>query len=301
MAREYIAACAYMQAREYEKQGEAALTPQTDSITAMKRDAFRRYGRSWSGAFSECNKFGSVQGLVALAESKYTREALNYHLLVGMGKWCATEQGNMFLDRCVAASAKRAVPPWVFKLREFDNPSLLPDDAEFNPAETKEEIRRHFDAIVEFSELEQFIDVPVKHYSSGMYMRLGFAIAVHVDPEILLVDEVLAVGDEAFTHKCLDKFAEFRRRGKTILLVTHNLLLVERFCDEALWLDAGHVRGEGDPRRIVSAYLSDIAETDTLDVSATVLWWFGTPVPESYESRPLLEAFAPTLVPEAVG
>ena len=85
----------------------------------------------------------------------------------------------------------------------------------------------------------EFIDAPVKTYSSGMYMRLGFAVAIHVDPDVLLVDEVLAVGDEGFTHKCLDKFAEFKRRSKTILLVTHSLSLVERFCDEAVWLDAG--------------------------------------------------------------
>ena len=102
--------------------------------------------------------------------------------------------------------------------------------------------RRRFDEIVEFAELEDFIDAPVKTYSSGMYMRLGFAVAIHVDPDVLLVDEVLAVGDEGFTHKCLDKFGEFRRRGKTILLVTHSLGLVERFCDEALWLDEGQAR-----------------------------------------------------------
>ena len=82
-------------------------------------------------------------------------------------------------------------------------------------------------------------------------MRLGFAVAIHVDPDVLLVDEVLAVGDEGFTHKCLDKFAEFRRRGKTILLVTHSLDLVERFCDEALWLDEGQMRvaGRSEARR----------------------------------------------------
>ena len=85
----------------------------------------------------------------------------------------------------------------------------------------------------------------MKTYSSGMYMRLGFAVAIHVDPDVLLVDEVLAVGDEGFTHKCLDKFAEFKRRGKTILLVTHSLGLVERFCDEALWLDARPDEGAG--------------------------------------------------------
>ena len=110
-----------------------------------------------------------------------------------------------------------------------------------------------------FAELEDFIDAPVKTYSSGMYMRLGFAVAINVDPDVLLVDEVLAVGDEAFTHKCLDKFADFRRRGRTVLLVTHSLDLVTRFCDEALWLDHGRVRAQGDPERVVDAYLLDVA------------------------------------------
>src|SRR5258707_14578717 len=123
---------------------------------------------------------------------------------------------------------------------------------------TKREIQTRFDEIVDFAELREFIDAPVKTYSSGMYMRLGFAVAIHVDPDVLLVDEVLAVGDEGFTHKCLDKFAEFRRRNKTILLVTHSLSLVERFCDQALWLDEGHAKGHGDPRRVVDAYLSAV-------------------------------------------
>jgi hypothetical protein len=89
-------------------------------------------------------------------------------------------------------------------------------------------------------------------------MRLGFAVAIHVDPDVLLVDEVLAVGDEGFTHKCLDKFAEFKRRGRTILLVTHALGLVERFCDEALWMDGGRIRGIGDPKRVIGAYITDV-------------------------------------------
>jgi ABC-type polysaccharide/polyol phosphate transport system ATPase subunit len=125
---------------------------------------------------------------------------------------------------------------------------------------TKSEIRQRFDEIVDFAELREFIDAPVKTYSSGMYMRLGFAVAIHVDPDVLLVDEVLAVGDEGFTHKCLDKFAEFRRRGKTILLVTHSLNLVERFCDDALWLDAGRAMAHGDPKRVVGAYLTKVEE-----------------------------------------
>jgi ABC-type polysaccharide/polyol phosphate transport system ATPase subunit len=127
---------------------------------------------------------------------------------------------------------------------------------------TRREIQDRFDDIVEFAELREFINAPVKTYSSGMYMRLGFAVAIHVDPDVLLVDEVLAVGDEGFTHKCLDKFAEFRRGGKTILLVTHSLSLVERFCDDALWLDGGHVRGQGDPRRVVDAYLTAVERSE---------------------------------------
>jgi ABC-type polysaccharide/polyol phosphate transport system ATPase subunit len=133
---------------------------------------------------------------------------------------------------------------------------------------TKRDVSRRFDEIVEFAELKEFIDAPVKTYSSGMYMRLGFAVAIHVDPDVLLVDEVLAVGDEAFTHKCLDKFGEFRRRGKTILLVTHSLGLVERFCDEALWLDAGAVRAGGDPRRVVAAYITDVARSEERQLRA---------------------------------
>ena len=133
---------------------------------------------------------------------------------------------------------------------------------------SKREIARRFDEIVEFAELQDFIDAPVKTYSSGMYVRLGFAVAITVDPDVLLVDEVLAVGDEAFTHKSLDKFAELRRRGKTILLVTHSLNLVEKFCDDVLWLDGGTVRGEGDPRRVVSEYITDVAKSEEKTLAA---------------------------------
>jgi ABC-type polysaccharide/polyol phosphate transport system ATPase subunit len=134
---------------------------------------------------------------------------------------------------------------------------------------TKREVTERFEEIVEFAEMKDFIDAPVKTYSSGMYMRLGFAVAIHVDPEVLLVDEVLAVGDEGFTHKCLDKFGEFKRRGKTILLVTHSLGLVERFCDEALWLDAGRIKGSGDPKRIVGAYITDVERREEVELAAT--------------------------------
>ena len=133
---------------------------------------------------------------------------------------------------------------------------------------TKREIAGRFDEIVEFAEIEDFIDSPVKTYSSGMYMRLGFAVAVHVDPDVLLIDEVLAVGDEGFSLKCLDKFADFKRRGKTIVLVTHGLSLVERYCDEAVWVDAGRVRGRGDPRHVVHAYTTDVAGSEERTLAA---------------------------------
>jgi hypothetical protein len=99
-------------------------------------------------------------------------------------------------------------------------------------------------------------------------MRLGFAVAIHVDPDVLLVDEVRAVGDAGVTHKCLDKFSDFRRRGKTILLVTHSLGLVERFCDEALWLDAGSMKGMGDPKRIIGAYITNVEQSEEAQLAA---------------------------------
>src|SRR6187401_630415 len=127
---------------------------------------------------------------------------------------------------------------------------------------SKREIEKRFDEIVEFAELADFIDEPVKTYSSGMYMRLGFSVAINVDPDVLLVDEVLAVGDEGFTHKCLDKFSDFKRRGRTVLLVTHSLGLVERFCDEAIWIDEGRKKTEGDPTRVIDMYVSDVEKQE---------------------------------------
>jgi len=130
---------------------------------------------------------------------------------------------------------------------------------------SKKEISAKFDEIVAFAELEDFIDAPVKTYSSGMYMRLGFAIAINVNPDILLIDEVLAVGDASFVPKCLDRIDDFRRRQKTILFVSHDLTTVAKICDDVAWLKGGRVQAVGEPKRIVDAYLQDVAEKQEKD------------------------------------
>jgi ABC-type polysaccharide/polyol phosphate transport system ATPase subunit len=124
---------------------------------------------------------------------------------------------------------------------------------------SKREVRQHLDEIIRFAELEGFIDEPVKTYSSGMYLRLGFSVAVHADPDILLIDEILAVGDEGFFQKCYDKLAAFRRRGKTIILVSHELSMVSRWCDTVLWLEDGRVREQGMPQRVIDLYRQHVA------------------------------------------
>lgn len=129
---------------------------------------------------------------------------------------------------------------------------------------SKRDIRRRFDEIVHFADLEDFIDAPVRTYSTGMYMRLGFSVAVHVDPDILLVDEVLAVGDEVFVGKCLQKMDDFKKQGKTIVVVGHDLGLVEQWCDTALLLAGGHVTAQGDPSDVVAAYRRSLVEDGAL-------------------------------------
>ena len=120
------------------------------------------------------------------------------------------------------------------------------------------ETRERFDDMVDFAELREFVDTPVKRYSSGMYMRLGFSVAIYSNPEILLVDEVLSVGDAYFQEKCLAKMDEFRRSGVTIVVVSHSMDLVTEFCDRVLLIDAGRVTGEGAPSEMVEQYLSAV-------------------------------------------
>ena len=124
----------------------------------------------------------------------------------------------------------------------------------------KAEIKKKFDEIVAFAEVEKFIDTPVKRYSSGMYVRLAFAVAAHLEPEILLVDEVLAVGDAQFQKKCLGKMGEVAKEGRTVLFVSHNMGAIENLCEKSLWLDGGSVRNIGPSYDIIQQYLSSLRE-----------------------------------------
>jgi lipopolysaccharide transport system ATP-binding protein len=124
------------------------------------------------------------------------------------------------------------------------------------------EIEAKFDEIVAFAEVERFIETPVKHYSSGMYVRLAFAVAAHLEPEILLVDEVLAVGDAGFQKKCLGKMGEVAKGGRTVLFVSHNMAAIESLCTRCAWLDGGRLVDEGQPATVVSRYLDQLKVTN---------------------------------------
>jgi lipopolysaccharide transport system ATP-binding protein len=130
----------------------------------------------------------------------------------------------------------------------------------------RSEIAAKFDEIVAFADTEKFLDTPVKHYSSGMYMRLAFAIAAHLEPEILIVDEVLAVGDAEFQKKCLDKMGQVARGGRTVLFVSHQLASVRAMCDTVIWMDRGTLKQTGAPATTISNYLSQALSLDTATI-----------------------------------
>ena len=123
------------------------------------------------------------------------------------------------------------------------------------------EIDQRFDEIVAFSEIEKFLDTPVKRYSSGMYVRLAFSVAAHLEPEILLVDEVLAVGDASFQRKCLGKMGDVAKEGRTVLFVSHNMTAVQALCNRSVWVDTGRIRYDGNSADTVVRYLSAVAPT----------------------------------------
>ncbi len=137
------------------------------------------------------------------------------------------------------------------------------------------ELKKRFDEIVDFAGVGAFIDEPVKNYSSGMYVRLGFSVAINVDPDVLFVDEVLAVGDEAFQRKCNDKFNELRNEGKTIVLVSHGLAGVENMCDRVAWFSHGHLMEVGPARDVVVAYSDSVQEGRHIDEFGKLRWGSG--------------------------
>lgn len=136
---------------------------------------------------------------------------------------------------------------------------------------SKRDVQRKFQSIVEFAGLEKFIDTPVKNFSSGMVVRLGFSIASHVEPEILLIDEILSVGDQDFQRKCSEKIEEFRREGRTIVVVSHSLGLVQQLCKEVIWLDKGQIKQSGSATEVIAAYTggSYTARTEKDETSRT--------------------------------
>ena len=140
---------------------------------------------------------------------------------------------------------------------------------------SQKELRLRFDEIVEFAGVGPFIDEPVKNYSSGMYVRLGFSVAINVDPDVLLVDEVLAVGDEAFQRKCNEKFAQLRSQGKTVVLVSHGLSAVQNMCHRVAWFSHGQVMQVGPPRQVIEAYTETVQVDRQLDSEGHSRWGSG--------------------------
>lgn len=140
---------------------------------------------------------------------------------------------------------------------------------------TKKEIEARFDDIVEFAGIAEFIDTPVKNYSSGMFVRLGFAVAAHVEPDVLLIDEVLSVGDESFQRRCAEKIDEFRRDGRTIVFVSHGLGQVEQLCQDVAWIDKGELRMLGPAAEVISAYQGDSHQAERVEGEQGSRWGSG--------------------------
>ncbi len=190
-----------------------------------------------------------------------------------LAKILRPNQGSIKIDGKVSAVLELGAgfhPELTGKENIFLNGSIL--------GLTKREISAKLDEIIAFSELERFIDTAVKNYSSGMYVRLGFAVAINVEPDILLIDEILAVGDEAFQRKCLNKLYDLKEQGKTIVIVSHALDSIRNICDEAIWLEHGEIKGSGRAPGVVDSYLDEVnrqeeAESDETDQPETGSRW----------------------------
>jgi lipopolysaccharide transport system ATP-binding protein len=144
---------------------------------------------------------------------------------------------------------------------------------------SRSQMKNELDSVIDFAEIGPYIDAPVKHYSSGMFVRLGFAVAVHLHPQILLIDEVLAVGDENFQHKCLERIEQLRQDGTTVVLVTHGMEQIVQMCEMAFWLHDGRICSIGEPRAVIADYLSAAAAAEQASRMARLS--IDAPVPES--------------------
>jgi len=174
-------------------------------------------------------------------------------LLKTMARILTPDQGRVEVNGLISSLLELGIgfhPELTGRENVFLSGSLL--------GQTKREVETNYDEVVSFAGIEDFMDMPIKNYSSGMYARLAFAAAVSVEPEILLVDEVLSVGDESFQLKCYERIAKFRREGRTIVLVSHSLDTIRSLCAEAVWIDSGAVRERGEAHDVVASYLGEI-------------------------------------------
>ncbi len=231
-----------------------------------------RLGRSLTGPFRRAAKLvrGEASGAAELDEEFAALEEVSFTVEQGevLGLLGRNGAGKSTLLKILARITEPTAGQVIVRGRVG---SLLEVGTGFHPELTgrenvflngailgmqRREIQRKFDDIVAFSDVERFLDTPVKHYSSGMYLRLAFAVAAYVEPEILLVDEVLAVGDAEFQRKCLAKMHDASRSGRTVLFVSHNMAAIENLCERAIWIDQGRVREDGVARDVIHHYLS---------------------------------------------
>lgn len=227
--------------------------------------------RYWMRGNAPPTLFGQMSGLFARRERKPFWALRNVDFQIEKGRTIGVIGPNGSGKSSTMGLVAGTITPTEGVLRTHGRiSSLLELGAGFHPDLTgreniflngsilgipREDIRRRFDHIVGFAGLEDFIDVPVKHYSSGMYVRLGFAVAVEMDPDILLIDEVLSVGDIAFQLKCLDRIRQFQKKGKTLLFVSHALQTVEEFCHEAMLIHHGRLVSRGQPQDVILDYI----------------------------------------------
>lgn len=235
--------------------------PTVLEISAVSKSFSIRYDNSFKERVAQFGRASNREEFIALDDVSISLQAGHTIGLIGhngSGKSTLLKIIGGIIEPTSGSVSRRGKIAALLELGAGFHPDLTGRENIYMNAAilgmSRAETESRFDEIVDFSGIQPFIDTQVKYYSSGMYVRLGFAVAIHTDPDILLVDEVLAVGDEAFQRKCLDKIAEFQRDGRTIVLVTHNLGQVVDMCDRAVLLDHGKKVFDGDPASAVNEF-----------------------------------------------